>query len=65
MTRLRSRIRAKTQFSNRLRAVRHTEFGGCDTSGSGQAPKCFVATLGAFKDSAGDVPTSLVFLGSG
>jgi len=43
--------------------LRRAEFGRCGTSGLGQAPKCFIAALCAFKDFAGDVPTSPMFLG--
>jgi hypothetical protein len=36
--------------------MRRTEFARCGTSGFRQAPQCFIATLGAFEDFAGDVP---------
>jgi hypothetical protein len=36
--------------------MRRTEFARRGTSGPRQAPQCFIATLGAFEDFAGDVP---------
>jgi hypothetical protein len=36
--------------------MRRTEFARCGTSGFRQGAQCFIATLGAFEDFAGDVP---------